>query len=172
MKIFLVGLPGSGKTTLGKELAKSLKLPFIDLDLEIEKTEGSTIPKIFKQKKEDYFRKVESRELKKWCAEPYDFVMATGGGVPVYFDNIDHMNQSGKSIFLDVPASEISKRIVNENISDRPLFAKAHPESIKDHVEFMRSHRLPFYKKAHYTLSGTTISADELLKVLKTEIRG
>jgi shikimate kinase len=169
MKIFLLGLPGSGKTTLGKQLATALSLPFVDLDAEIERSEGSSIPKIFEQKKEDYFRKVESSELKKWCLADHDFVMATGGGVPVYFDNIEILNRAGLSIFLDVPASEIAQRILKANISDRPLFAKAHPESIKDHVEFMRSHRLNFYKKAHYTISGKSIIIEELLAAVKTE---
>jgi shikimate kinase len=169
MKIFLIGLSGSGKTTLGKELAEALRFTFIDLDKEIEKTEGATIPKIFEQKKEDYFRKVESAELKKWCVTNGDLVISTGGGVPVYFDNMEHINRSGRSIFLDVPASEIAKRIMNTKLSDRPLFAKAHPESIKDHVEFMRSHRLPFYRKAHITISGSAITSKELLHAIKKE---
>jgi shikimate kinase len=169
MKIFLLGLSGSGKTTLGKELAKALKIPFVDLDKEIEKTEGTSIPKIFEQKKEDYFRQVESAEVKKWCSAKGDFVISTGGGVPVYFDNMDWINRSGKSIFLDVPASEIAKRIASTKLSDRPLFAKAHPESIKDHVEFMRSHRLPFYKKAHIIVTGSAITANDLLTAIKKE---
>jgi len=63
MKIFLLGLPGSGKTTLGKELAAALEIPFVDLDTEIEKREGMRIKDIFKKRKEEYFRKVESLEL-------------------------------------------------------------------------------------------------------------
>ena len=55
MKIFLIGLPGSGKTTLAKDLAAQLMLPYVDLDVEIEKADMKTIPQIFKDKKEDYF---------------------------------------------------------------------------------------------------------------------
>jgi len=169
MKIFLLGLPGSGKTTLGKTLAKSLGLPFIDLDTEIEKSEKATIQEIFQQKKEDYFRRVEAAQLKKWCTEKKDFVMATGGGAPVFFDNIAVINNSGRSIFLDVPASEIAKRIISSSLSERPLFAKTHPESLKDQIEFMRSQRISFYRQAHLTFTGSAIASGDILEKIRTE---
>lgn len=169
MKIFLLGLPGSGKTTLGKELAEVCGVPFIDLDAEIEKDERLTIKEIFEQKKENYFRQIESLQLKKWCAAKTDFVMATGGGAPCFFDNVAVINQSGKSIFLDVPASEIARRIMNAAVSDRPLFAKVHPESLKDEIEFMRSQRISYYRQAHLTVSGNVMSAREILGKIKKE---
>src|SRR5258708_25113313 len=101
MKIFIIGLPGSGKTTLGKQVAEKLNLPFIDLDLEIEKLEGKTVQEIFAKRKENYFRELESRTLKNFCSGKSDFVMATGGGAPGFFDNMDVMNNSGKTVFLD-----------------------------------------------------------------------
>src|SRR5947207_14326757 len=109
MKIFLLGLPGSGKTTLGKALARSLGLSFVDLDLEIEKSEGMLIPEIFKTKKEDYFRKAEAAQLKHWSLSDREFVMATGGGAPCFFDNLETIKAAGRSFFLDVPASEIAE---------------------------------------------------------------
>ena len=168
MKIFLLGLPGSGKTTLGKALASSLGLSFVDLDLEVEKSEGMLIPEIFKNKKEDYFRRAESAQLKRWSLSDQEFVMATGGGAPCFFNNLETINAAGKSFFLDVPASEIAKRIMRQNLSERPLFAQTHPESLKDHVEFMRSQRIPYYRQAHYTVSGTSIDLVELLAWIKT----
>ncbi len=169
MKIFLLGLPGCGKTTLGKELALALGIPFVDLDAEIENSEKATIREIFDKKKEDYFRRLESAHLKKWCAMKNDFVMATGGGVPVFFDNLISINQAGKSIFLDVPPREIARRITHTALADRPLLAKTHPESLKDHIEFMRSQRISFYRQAHLVLSGESISAKEILDKIKME---
>ncbi len=169
MKIFLIGLPGSGKTTLGKELAAAFGIPFVDLDAEVEKMEGMNIKQIFEQKKEDYFRQSESRQLKGWCLAKHDFVMATGGGTPVYFDNLEVINHSGKSIFLDVPPREIARRIQLSNISQRPLFAKSEGEALKDQIEFMRSQRIRFYQQAQLTFAGTVITALEILEKIRTE---
>ena|ERR1051325_1488356 len=167
MKIFLLGLPGSGKTTLGRKLAAQLQLPFVDLDKEIETTEGKPIREIFAEKKEDYFRKLESSELKKWCEKPSDFVMATGGGAPCFFDNLEVINRSGKSIFLDVPASEIVRRMSTGPIEKRPLLAAGGKDGLKDSIEFLRSNRLPYYKQASITFSGPDISVQEMADALK-----
>ena len=170
MKIFLLGLSGSGKTTLGKELAASLGLRFVDLDGEIEKAEGMPIEVIFKTKKEDHFRKVESRQLRQWCLTETDFVMATGGGTPCFFDNMDLINQSGTSLFLDIPPTEIVQRILKTDLSHRPLFANLRPENVKDQIEFMRSQRLSFYRQAHWTSRGTPDSKD-IIEFIKKESR-
>ena len=103
MKLFLIGLPGSGKSTIGKELATALGILFVDLDLELEKQEGKKITSIFKNDGENFFRQIESALLKKWCISPSDFVMATGGGAPCYLNNMELIKKSGISFFLDVP---------------------------------------------------------------------
>lgn len=171
MKIFLLGLPGSGKTTLGRKLAAALQLPFVDLDKEIEKTEGRHIKDIFADKKEEYFRKLESSELKKWCAKPDSFVMATGGGAPCFFDNIDVINRSGKSLFLDVPASEIVRRMSMGPIEKRPLLAAGGKDGLKDSIEFLRTNRLTYYKQASVTLSGALITVEQMVEALRKEIQ-
>jgi shikimate kinase len=167
MKVFLLGLPGSGKTTLGRKLAATLQLPFVDLDKEIEKTEGKQIREIFAEKKEDYFRQLESAELKKWCDKTDDFVMATGGGAPCFFDNIDVINRAGKSIFLDVPASEIVRRMSMGPIEKRPLLATGGKDGLKDSIEFLRTNRLSYYRQASITLAGSGISVAEMTDALK-----
>lgn len=171
MKIFLLGLPGSGKTTLGKELATMFGAPFVDLDAEIEQSEGMAIREIFASRKEDYFRKAESAELKKWSVSKSDFVMATGGGTPCYFDNLAIMNDAGTTVFLDVPPSEIARRIKSSTLSDRPLFAHVHPENLKDQIEFMRSQRISHYRQARIVLAGTGISPKEIEENIRKEIQ-
>lgn len=171
MKIFLIGLPGSGKTTLGKQVAHQLSIPFVDLDAAIEKAEQRTIPEIFKQSGENYFRLVESELLTKWANSSTDFLMATGGGTPCFFDNIQIMNKLGLTFFLDVPAMEIAQRIAASKKQDRPLFNSMDFDVLKDQIETLRSRRFSFYKQAQQTLSGRGIQSQQLVEIIRKEIQ-
>lgn len=164
MKIFLIGLPGSGKTTTGRALAKAMKLPFVDLDAEIEKTEGMPVREIFSMKTEEYYRQVESKVLKQWCSKSGDYILSTGGGAPCFFDNMEVINVSGISIFLDIATYEIAKRMMRSDLTQRPLLAGSSSDEVKDRIEFLRSHRLPYYKKAVITISGEHINATQIME--------
>lgn len=167
MKIFLLGLPGSGKSTLGRKLAAAIKVPFLDLDVSIEKSVGLTVREIFKNYGEDFFRKQESEILHELALNTPVFVMATGGGAPVFFDNMNFMNRLGNTIFLDVPSREIANRILNSNKEERPLLANLAPDELKDQIEFLRSQRLSFYNQAKIKLTGS-IQLDDLVKALNS----
>lgn len=110
-KIFLIGLPGAGKTTMGLDLAVHLEIQFVDLDLDIEKGSKLTIPEIFDQKGEAHFRQLEKLHLEKVISTLDSFVMATGGGTPCFFNNMETMQNAGKTIYLNTPAEEIEKRL-------------------------------------------------------------
>ncbi|MCE7864577.1 MAG: AAA family ATPase [Bacteroidetes bacterium CHB5] len=167
MKIYLIGLPGCGKSTLGKQLARHLGIKFIDLDKEIEKIVSLPVREIFKKYGESFFRKQESETLHEMSDGHMDFVMATGGGVPVFFDNMKFMNATGQTIFLDVPAREITNRISQSNKEERPLLASLAPDELKDKIEFLRAQRIAFYSQAHITLTGS-VQLSELVASLKT----
>jgi shikimate kinase len=169
MKIFLIGLPGSGKSTIGKQLAKALHLPFVDLDVEIEKAESKSVSEIFARIKEDYFRKAEAMVLKSFCDSLSDFVMATGGGTPCFFDNMEVMNHVGKTIFLDVSAREIATRMLKTELATRPLLAKSAPDEVKDRIEFLRSHRVQYYQKAKIRISKDQVSMEEILLLINSK---
>lgn len=162
MKVFLIGLPGSGKSTIGKQLAELLNVQFVDLDLEIEKTVGSTVRNIFSSKGENHFRKLEQDELLKWTRGAQSFVMATGGGTPCFFNNMNEINQGGLSIFLDVPVDEIVRRMENLNAESRPLLAGNDPNLIREKVRKMREERIQFYSRAKFIVAGTDPSASQL----------
>jgi shikimate kinase len=166
-KIFLLGLPGSGKTTLGKEVAALLKMSFVDLDGEIQASEGMTIREIFEKRTEDYFRMVESAQVKGWCFANYDFVMATGGGTPCFYDNMTAMNAAGTTVFLDVPPSEIADRMARAALSERPLLAKTEPGELKAQLTSMRLKRIPFYSQSQLVFSGESISATEIAEEIR-----
>jgi shikimate kinase len=167
MKIFLIGLPGCGKTTLGKQLARHLSINFIDLDQEIEKLVNLPVRTIFKKYGESFFRKQESETLRTLSDAQYDFVMATGGGAPVFHDNIKIMNAVGHTVFLDVPTREITNRIMHSNKEERPLLAALAPDELKDKIEFLRSQRIPFYSQAQTTLTGI-VQLPDLIAAIKS----
>jgi shikimate kinase len=149
--IFLIGLPSSGKSTLGKKLARLLNYRFVDMDKLIEKDQGMTVHDIFTQKGEDYFRIIESRILRA-TLENRKVVIATGGGAPCFFDNMDFIKKSGISIFLDVHHAELARRIQNHGKDDRPLLSGA--SSLEAELEKKYQQRLPYYSQADFTISG------------------
>lgn len=163
MKIFLVGLLGSGKTTLGKLLAAELDLPFADLDWEIEKRENKSVREIFAQQGEDHFRKVESELLREWAGSQKDFVMGTGGGAPCFFNGMDVINESGLSIFLDVPVDVLNSRLAAA--TDRPLLDSTGEAERIEKLESLRAARLPVYNKAHIILQDTSLPS--VLRAIK-----
>ena len=166
MKIYLIGLPGCGKSTLGRQLSQQLNIPFIDLDAEIEKSERMSVKEIFKLRGEHTFRKVEAQLLRRISSEDDRFVMATGGGAPVFFDNMEVMNRHGQTVFLDVPAREIASRIIKSKKENRPLLAGLAPDELKDQIEFLRSQRINFYNQAKHKISADTILAEDILSRL------
>lgn len=171
MKIFLIGLPGCGKTTLGKQVAQLLDKNFVDLDAEIVKGEQQSIAQLFVKEGEAPFRIVEQKYLKLWCGLQEDFVMATGGGTPCFLANIELINKAGISVFLDATAEEISTRMLNTELAKRPLFAGQDKSTIEGRVQEMRMQRISFYEQANITLSGDQISAENIAKsVLELKI--
>jgi shikimate kinase len=160
MKVFLVGMPGSGKSTLGKQLARKLGLAFVDLDHEIEKAENQRITEIFSNRGEDFFRQVESSFLKRWASSPEDFVMATGGGAPCFHKGMEVINNAGVSIFLNVTPNELLSR-TSKNI-ERPLLKGGAEEKLTALYE----KRLPVYSRATHIVSGDNIEIGKILDAL------
>lgn len=165
MKIFLVGMMGSGKTYWMNKLAGKLKLPKYDLDQLIEDVEDRSVENIFKESGEEHFRKMESIVLK-WLADKDEFLLATGGGTPCFFDNIDWMNEQGITIWLDEPIETLTKRLIPEK-SNRPLISKLNDSQLRIYLEKKTNERKSFYSKSKYSLHGADINETNLLSLIK-----
>jgi shikimate kinase len=166
MRIFLIGMMGSGKTTLGRQLAGQLGYTFVDLDEYLEQREGSSIADLFEQEGQEQFRLKERRALEALVQEHQQAVIATGGGTPCYHDNMQLINESGKSFFLDVPVEELVQRLLSSDLSVRPLLAGKTAEELKNFIAKTLTERLYFYKQANYTLSEKKQTMDRLLTLI------
>ncbi len=147
MKYFLVGYMACGKSRRGRLMAESLGVCFIDLDDYIERREMRTIPQIFAIAGEEIFRKLERLYLHEVCELYKDFVMATGGGTPCFFDNMEYMNRQGKTIFLNTDIDVIVSRLVKAKFR-RPLLSRLNGDEIYLFVEKHLQERMPYYLQA------------------------
>ncbi|OQX80783.1 MAG: shikimate kinase [Candidatus Omnitrophica bacterium 4484_70.1] len=165
--IYLVGFMGTGKTTVGKILAKKLKKEFIEMDEEIEKREGKKIVDIFRLFGEPYFRKVEKEVLKE-IASCFNLVVSCGGGVVVDRENLRILKESGIVICLKAKPSIIYER--TKKTEERPLLNV--PKPLKKIKELLAK-RAPFYAKADYSVDTSTLTPEEVsekvIEILKNE---
>lgn len=145
-RIYLVGMMGVGKTTLGKQLARQLHYTFFDLDKTIEQAEGKTVAAIFEQNGEAYFREAEQRILHTTAFKDH-VVIATGGGTPCYYDNMEWMNGQGITVYLKADAAFILSRI-GPFPDKRPLLKGKSPEELKIFIEKLIESRTPYYGAA------------------------
>ncbi len=155
LKIVLLGYMGSGKSTVGKHLAALLNLQFLDLDDYLEKAEGISIPTIFKNRGELYFRKKEHHYLKEICTEKDDFILSAGGGTPCYGTNLETILMTTENVFyLKVSIPELVNRLSKEK-SERPLIKNIPDEDLP---EFIGKHL--FERNQYYTQAKHTIVCD------------
>ncbi len=153
--VILTGMMGSGKTTVGRELAAVLGYSFFDLDEIIEKKFGK-ISDIFAQKGEEYFREAETQELKN-LKEKERFVLSTGGGIILKDENIEILKKIGQVFYLSAKSETIYERIKNQN--HRPLLNTEDP---KKSIEEILNKRLEQYEKSGEKIITDTKSAKEI----------
>ena len=162
-RIYLIGYMGTGKTTLGKELAKSFDVQFIDLDHYIQEVEQKTISEIFEEVGEAGFREIENQTLKK-ISTLDNAIIAAGGGTPCFFDNMDYMNETGTTIYLRATPEALCKRL-NVCKDKRPLIRDKNEEELHSFVKENLSKREPYYLKADIIFeTDNLISRDEVDK--------
>jgi len=167
-RIFIIGYMGAGKTSVGRSLAQRMNLNYIDTDQYIEKRYRKKVSEIFASEGEERFREIEHRILLE-VSEFEDIVISTGGGLPCFYDNMTHMNQTGVTIYLDVPVEELADRLkISKNI--RPVLKK---RSGNELIEFVNEHlsaRKPFYERANIWYKAGSMYSKEDIERLVCEL--
>ncbi|MEL6672525.1 MAG: shikimate kinase [Bacteroidota bacterium] len=166
--VYLIGFMGAGKTTLGKQLAESLGWPFLDLDDYIERREGQSVRDIFAQRGEAAFRALERRSLLELTAQAQaDRIIACGGGTPCFGDHMDLLNQTGTTIYLQVPVAELARRLEQER-AQRPLLRQVPPEELEDFIEALLNQREVFYLRARHVIDLSQSDHSTLVSLIQS----
>lgn len=148
IRIFLTGYMGAGKTTLGKAFARELNVTFIDLDWYIEERFHKTVRELFAERGEAAFREIERTMLHE-VSEFEDVVIATGGGAPCFFDNMEYMNEHGQTVYLEVHPDILFNRL-QAAARQRPVLQGKTGEDLRVFIVENLEKRTPFYTQARY----------------------
>ncbi len=165
-KLCLIGLMGSGKSTLGKALATRWNVAFVDLDTEIETRAGRSITSIFEQSGESAFRLLERETLDTLLVDPRPLVIATGGGAPCQPDAMERIHAHASTVWLDAPPDCLARRILDDPRGDvRPLLSGLDLESATARLETLLETRRPFYSKALVRIDATLPLETQLAQI-------
>ena len=160
MRIYLVGYMASGKSVLGKILAERLQYGFVDIDYIFEEQYKVSILDFFNKYGEAPFRKMEQEILHK-TTQLTDTIIATGGGTPCFFNNMEFINQSGISVYLHWEVKPLLDRLQKIR-KKRPLLSQLDPGQLEKFVVEHMQQRSFFYRQAHYTVEGMNPDVEKL----------
>ena len=162
MNIYLIGMMGSGKSTLGKTLSEKIQKSFIDLDSEIEKAAGKSISEIFDIDGEEQFRKMETKQLKQYS----ESIVACGGGIVLKDENREFINENGVTILLTASMEELSRRLSDSG--NRPLLADDNTEEALTKLWIER--QIDYLETANFTIETDGKNPEELTEEILLHI--
>jgi len=165
MLLVLVGLPGSGKTTVGRQLARRLHLPFVDSDHAIENRLGCSVREYFEREGEDRFRDLESEVLAD-LSHSYQGVLSTGGGSVLRPINRERLRENGQVFYLRSSPEDVFRRLRNDQ--NRPLLQVADPQArLRELLEV----RDPLYRAAaHYVIETGRPNVAALVNMIVSQL--
>lgn len=162
----LVGMPGSGKSTVGRQLAHRVGVPFIDLDHRLEQTLGTSIRSFFEAEGEARFRDIEAQVLADVACLPGGMVLSTGGGAVLRPENRQVLRQFGNVLYLRASPEEIYKRVRHDR--SRPLLQVANPMGKLRELYAVRD---PLYREtAHYVIETGRPSVSTLVNMIMMQL--
>ncbi|MDR3678545.1 MAG: shikimate kinase [Flavipsychrobacter sp.] len=161
--IYLIGMPGAGKSYWAQEVSRQYAIPVVDMDECLEHQEGNTIAAIFEQYGAIGFREKERNVLARIAADNPNAVVACGGGTPCYFNNMDLMLQSGTVIYLRVSIETLIDHLQHE-VHLRPMLAGK--KDVQAFLTDLLAERAPFYERAHHILNADKVSIANFTQIL------
>lgn len=168
MRVVIIGFMGSGKSVVGRKLAKELKMEYVDMDTKIEEIEKRSITDIFKEDGEVYFRNLETKLLKDLTTED-NIIISTGGGIVSKNENIDILKNEQNVILLDASVSTIKKNVSNE-INKRPLLKES--KDVEQTIKTLLLGRIDKYNKAYnIKINVDNKNIDEVVSEILVYIR-
>lgn len=170
MRLYLIGYMGCGKSTIGRKISRLAHLRFVDTDSEVERAEGATIADMMTYQGEEYFRQAEHNALLD-TVEQNDIVISTGGGLPMWGDNMDIIKGSGLSVYLRRTPANIISRLSPYGRQKRPKFRGLNDQEL---LEFMTKHmaeREPVYAKADMVIDCDTMSDSRIIDLILRELK-
>lgn len=168
-RIFLIGYMGAGKTTVGKELARTSDLSFIDLDSHIEARYHRTVKQIFQEKGEACFRDIERRMLHE-VAMFEDVIISTGGGAPCFSDNMTFMNEMGTTVYLKVSVEELASRLTVAK-QTRPVLQGRTGEELIQFIRESLATREPYYTQATLLFDAEVMLTEQDVKSIASQLK-
>ncbi len=168
-KIVIIGYMASGKTTIGKQLAKAIEYPFIDLDIYISNKEQLSIPELFEQKGELYFRNLEIRYLKELLDKNESFVLSVGGGTPCLTGVMALINKNSFSIYLQASIQTLAERLAPKEV-ERPLLTHISDDFLQEYIAMHLFERHPFYEKASISIEVDYDSIDRIVETIQNKL--
>ena len=171
MKVVFVGYMGSGKSLVGKLLAKKLEVPFYDLDAIIEEKENQSIRELFETKGEIYFRKIENNILKLVLQKTESFVLSLGGGTPCYHNNHELLQHDGiVSFYLKATSAKLVERLQDEKDA-RPLLASVDNDQLLDFITKHLFDRSFYYHQVNHVIAIDEKSVEQLVDEIQMKLR-
>lgn len=162
--IFLIGFMGSGKSTLGKQLAATLNCPFLDSDREIEMQLKTTVSQIFAEKGEGFFRTLEKSFVEKVSQEQLQ-IIAVGGGLPCFNDMMDVLLSKGIVVYLKTSETTLFERLVNA-MEERPLIEGMNEAQLKDYIHAKLKEREEVYSRSHLVIEEEDQTAERIIQLI------
>ena len=166
--ITLIGYMCAGKTTIGKALGKALGRTFYDLDWYIEERFHRKVPQIFSEDGEAKFRDIERRMLHE-VAEFQGIVMSCGGGTPCFFDNMQYMNEVGRTFYLKASPDTLCTHLAMSR-GERPLLKGKSPEELRTFVAEQVAERSHYYEQAQHTIDINVLDTFEKIDEICQQI--